>query len=187
MEGGKHIEAEILQFKAEIEPDHVVRRDHQHHADGRKQDHRRIFEAVEAGPARVAHRHDESHGRADQGQHLHQPREGIEDESAAERLATRPRPDQPDRRGRKENDGQHVDEPGCPLSRIDADHQDDHGAGRENHLGQREGEARGEVCGHRAIACCCTEAVRCPAWMETVTLLTRALTEVAVALRIGAG
>ena len=63
---GKHIDRQRLQLEAEIEADHAVGRNHQHHAERAQQDQHRIFELVEALGLGEAHRHDQRHGRADQ-------------------------------------------------------------------------------------------------------------------------
>ncbi len=84
---GEHVERQRLQLEAEIEREHVARRDHQHHAERGKHDEDGILELVELLGLGEADRHDERDQRAAERQQLHEAREGVDDEGAAEGLA----------------------------------------------------------------------------------------------------
>src|SRR5207253_4086289 len=120
-------------------------------AEGRKQDQDRILEFLLLLGGEVIERHDDRDRRADQRQNLHEARETVDDEAAAEGDELTRRQHGDERGGdEQERDGDPVGQLRRSLAAVDAEHEQRHGAERDHYLRQdrqQGGDLRGLVHG----------------------------------------
>jgi len=134
IERGDDVERQTLEFKAEIERNQLVGRDHHHHPERREQDQDRVFEAADLLVLEILHRQDHGGDRPDQGQDLHEACETVSDEGAIEGLQrARPLFEHQQTGNDHSADGEAIDQ---LLGAVAAHRADENESERRNHQHQ---------------------------------------------------
>ena len=145
IDGGNDIEGQRLQFEAEIERNHAVGRDHQHHAQRRKHDQHGIFVIVVALRPRITDRHHQRHRGAEQRHQFHEPGEIVLLEGAVEGGTLPAGKPHPETGAGDDTDSEAVDQSAGVFARIGARHQQGERADRQDQFRRRERKAGKEV------------------------------------------
>ncbi len=134
---GHDVERQTHQLEAEIERNQVGRRNQHQHAGRRQQDQHGVLEAMLLLAAEIVERHQDRDGRAGQRQQLQEAREVVDHEAAAERHQAPFRQHDERNAGRhQQHDRPDVDRLGGGFAAERTQHQQRHGADRQDDLRQ---------------------------------------------------
>jgi hypothetical protein len=151
LNGRHHIKRQGLHLETDIQADQIVGRNHQQHAECRKNDQDRIFETGDVMPLHEIARNQDTQCRSDQDQRLAEYREHVGHEHIGKRHHPRSGNRNQQAYGQQQRDNrQHGDNAECSLVIVvkaafleHAEHQKQH-----DHTGQKQLRQGGNDIGH---------------------------------------